>query len=165
MSTYKDNRAELDHWADIWADMEQENIHPPTAPKQPQQMSDFAASMLGEPESPSNDDDFDFYSAELFAEENIPNPVYPDSVGADSEGPEAVWVNEKLLDEVQKLKDQLFKVENEMARLGQSKKFSEKPVEEQGKKLMDVIESIRKRIDKVSDQIGIKDEPSPYKKP
>ncbi len=164
MNTQKDPRAELDYWTDIWSDMEQEHIHPPVE-KVTKQMSPFAAHMLGDPTDDADDSSQDSYDNgydELFQEENVANPIFPDSVGPDNQGPKPVWVNEKLLDEVKSLKDRLFKVENEMARLGQGKKFSEKVVVDDGKKLMDVIESIRKQIDKVSSQIGIKDEPSPY---
>jgi hypothetical protein len=49
-----------------------------------------------------------------------------------------------------------------MARMGQGTKFSEKVVNEDGKKLMGEIDSIRKQIEKVSSQLGIKEEPSPY---
>jgi archaellum component FlaC len=85
------------------------------------------------------------------------------TVGPDSETPEPVWVNDKLLSEIEKLKERLFKVENEMARMGQGKKASEKPVDDDGKKLMDKIESIRKEIEDVSSKLGVKDEPSPFK--
>jgi hypothetical protein len=50
-----------------------------------------------------------------------------------------------------------------MARMGQGKKASEKPVDDDGKKLMDKIESIRKEIEDVSSKLGVKNEPSPFK--
>jgi hypothetical protein len=75
------------------------------------------------------------------------------------------WGTDKLLQEVESLKKRLFAVENKMARLGQGKKFSEKAViqgSEDGKALMSEIKNLRKRIDRVSSSLGIKDEESPW---
>lgn len=162
MSEHIDYRSEIDMWADIWNDMQSQNVIPQDEPRPKPQMSDFAAHMLGD--NTPRDTYYDYLDAsdELFAEEKTPNPVYPDSVGVDQEGPKPVWVKEDFLDEIQKLKDKLFKVENQAAKMGQGKTFSESPVNDDGKKLMGEIDSIRKQIERVSSQLGIKEEPSPW---
>jgi len=87
--------------------------------------------------------------------------VYPDSVGEDGVNPKPAWVNKDLLKEVESLKNRLFKVENAVARMGQGKKWSAKPIKEDSR-LMSEIKALRNRIEKVSSQLGIKDEPSPW---
>lgn len=157
MSEQKDYRSEIDDWAEMWDEMLDKGVHPEIEkPK----ASPFAAEIF-------NDDPQDTYydyndSDEMLQETMVQNPIFPDSVGTDQENPKSAWVSEKLLDEISELKDRLFKIENKMARMGQGTKFSEKTVNEDGKKLMGEIDSIRKQIEKVSSQLGIKEEPSPY---
>ena len=101
-------------------------------------------------------------------EDNTPNPVFPDSVGVDQTQPEARWVNEDLIKQVKGLKDRLFKVENELAKLGNKRKIIEKPVEmeiNKNKPAMSKIAELRKQIDVLSNELGIKGEPSPWKTP
>ncbi len=45
--------------------------------------------------------------------------------------------------------------------MGQGKKWSEKPIRED-KRFLDEIKSLRNRIERVSSQLGIEDEPSPW---
>lgn len=92
------------------------------------------------------------------AEERIPNPVYPDSVGRDDKAPKSVWVNEEMLKELEELKNKLFELENKFAKTS-GDFVSQNSVD---KKTMSQIESIKKQIDQVSNTLGIKDEPSPW---
>lgn len=168
MSEHKDYRTEIDDWAAMWDEMQASGVHP--APEKPKP-SPFAADVLG---MRAQDTYYDYFDSQddyapaeddegLLQEEKTPNPVYPDSVGPDNEGPKAAWVNEKLLKEVEFLKKRLFQVENKMARMGQGKKWTEKAVVQgDGDKLMSEIRALRKRIDRVSNTLGIKDEPSPW---
>lgn len=157
MSDNTDYRSEIDNWAEMWDEMQDEGIHPEIEKPKP---SPFASEYMGDTGQDTYYDYLD--SEELLAEDKTQNPVYPDSVGADNSGPDPVWVSDKLLPEIEKLKDRLFKVENRMAQMGQGKKFSEKAIAED-KSLFGEIESIRKQIERVSSQLGIKEEPSPYK--
>lgn len=91
------------------------------------------------------------------------NPVYPDSVGADSENPKPAWVNENLLKEIENLKKRLFQVENKMAKMGQGKKWPEKPIASDDSKIMSEIKMLQKRINKLSDSLGVEDEVSPWR--
>ena len=100
---------------------------------------------------------------QMLQELRSPNPVYPDSVGADHTTTPPVWVDEELLKEVESLKKKLFAVENRMAQLGGGKKWAEKAQMSDGdQKLMSEIEAIRKKIEQVSSILGIKHEPSPW---
>jgi hypothetical protein len=84
-------------------------------------------------------------------------------VGADHTTTPPVWADEKLLKEIEGLKQKLFDVENRMAKMGGDKKWAEKAQMPDGdKKVMSEIESLRKRIEQVSNILGIKQEPSPW---
>lgn len=150
----KDFRSDLEHWMDIWDQSQNEEGAQPAVEKvQPAPYSGDSAQ----------DDYYDYLgSEELFQEQKVMNPVPLDSFGKDSDSPDPAWVSEELLKGIEKLKDKLFKVENEVARLGQGKTFMEKPLAMNGQKLMTQIESIRKEIDRVSNELGIKGEPSPW---
>jgi hypothetical protein len=157
-----DFRSELEMWCDLWDDAQKENIHPST-PK-PTKSKDTGFS--GDTTQDSYYDYLDLESEyEVLQEEKIPNPVYPDSVGPDYARPPE-WVTEDLLKEVESLKSKLFDVENKVAKLGSGKKLSEQPLSQMDpvdSNLMSQIESLRKKIEKVSNHIGLKDEPSPWK--
>lgn len=151
-----DHRSELEAWMDIWDEQESAGVHP--------KAQEPARLTHSDPVSDDRAQDlyFDYLDTELLQEDKTPNPVYPDSVGKDSDDPKPVWVSEDLLKEIENLKQKLFSVENKMAEMGNGKKWHEKPVSDDGKKIMSEIESLRKKIDAVSDQLGIKDEPSPW---
>lgn len=153
-----DYRSDIDQWADMWDEMQEDlGINPPI---QKPQASTFNSEPL---DSKAQDVYYDYLdSEELLQEEKVPNPVYPDSVGPDQENPKPVWVNENLLKEVESLKDRLFKLENQMAKMGQGKKFSEKVHSFGDKSMFAEIKALRDRIEKVSSQLGIKDEASPW---
>jgi hypothetical protein len=168
-----DYRSDIDMWADMWDEMSKSDIHPAIEKPQP---SPFAADVLG---NTPQDTYFDYFDSEdLLQETSAPkpvkpqrpqkpqrsqNPVYPDSVGRDDQQPQAVWVNESLLKEIESLKNRLFKLENKMARLGQGNKIAEKKVHGMfDKSLYAEIKSLRQRIDRVSNVLGVQDEPTPY---
>lgn len=191
----QDYRSEIDQWADMWDEMQKSNVHPPMEKPQPSPWAaevlgtkaqdtyyDYLDAQDDYAPEPEESYDGEALLAEQkkrrvqqqrqqpaarrrLREDKTPNPVYPDSQGNDNEQPQAVWVTDKLLQEVESLKKRLFAVENKMARLGQGKKFSEKAViqgSEDGKALMSEIKNLRKRIDRVSSSLGIKDEESPW---
>jgi hypothetical protein len=150
---------ELQGWMDMWdAAQGEEEFQSPPAAVVPDPIDDddhavYARMMgmeTGEEET-------------LLQEEKTPNPVYPDSAGPDNQAPKSVWVNEDLLKELEGLKNKLFKLENKMAELGVSKKEVQKPVEMKfGETMSSQMEQIKKKIDKISNSLGIKDEPSPW---
>lgn len=154
----QDFRSELEMWCDLWDDAQEEGVHPPVPQAKPTDLGDFQGDS-------AQDDYFDYLDLEsgLIQEEKVQNPIYPDTAGPDSDkGP--VWVKEDFLKEVESLKNKLFSVENKMAQLGGDKKWSEKAqnMQSSSDKLMSEIKSLRKRLDHVSSQLGIKDEPSPW---
>lgn len=184
MSNKPDFRTDLEQWSDMWDQMNASGVHPRPEQLQPQSNSFTANADSSKTQDTYYDyldseeqfqDDGDQYSQDDFdpnqyADEGLlqesdnkksQNPVYPDSAGPDNEGPKPAWVNEDLLKEVEALKNRLFKVENSMARMGQGKKWTEKPIREDSR-LMGEIKSLRQRIEKVSSQLGIQDEPSPW---
>lgn len=159
MSEHKDFRSDLENWAQIWAAMENDS--------QPED-SDAGNATSDKPQDTyynylDSEMDFGDYEYEgLIQEDRSANPIFPDSVGPDYKQPKPEWVDEHLLDEIEKLKNQLFRVENEMAKMGQGKKFSEKAMNYDGKSLMKEVESIRKRIETVSNHLGLGENDTPY---
>lgn len=190
----KDFKSDLEMWMDVWADCEKEQMHPqPERPKpaaySPEAQHTTAQDtyydyldheeLLSEMRKPAKPAQPQRRPAVRPAarpaarpqarrplqEGKSMNPVYPDSVGPDNEGPKPAWVNENLVKEVEKLKNKLFAVENKLARMGQGKSWTEKVVNDDGKALMSEIRSIKQRLDRVSSHLGIQDEPSPWQTP
>ena len=160
MSENNNYRSEIEMWADMWDQAQEDDIHP--APESPKP-SEFANSILGDDNPQDAYWDYIDVEQQLLAEEKkTPNPVYPDSVGPDHESTPPVWVSEDLLKEIESLKDKLFKVENEMAKMGAGEKLEQKTKDSEANKAMTEIESLRKRIEKVSSQLGIDHEESPW---
>lgn len=158
-----DFRSELEMWTNLWNDAQEQGVHP-EVPKPKSKDVGFSGNT-------AQDHYFDYLDSEtedeVLQEENTPNPVYPDSVGPDSARPPA-WVKEDLLKEIESLKDKLFKAENKLAKLGGDKKWMEKAVDydpqvaPNDNNLMSQIESLRKKIEKVSNHLGLEEEPSPW---
>jgi hypothetical protein len=168
----EDYQSEFQNWVDMWANaQDMEEFQSPagndydTAAEIANPIDDPERSLYarmigmdtGEEEHACSQDE------ELLQEQKkTPNPVYPDSIGPDCQRPKSAWVNEDLLKELEGLKDKLFKLENKMAELGVTKK-EQKPVEMKfGEKMSSQMEQLRKQIDRISDNLGIKDEPSPW---
>lgn len=161
-----DVRAELEMWADMWDEVQEKGIHPDiepvksTSPDEPfaldSKAQDYYYDYLG------SNYDIEDDEPQVLQEDKSPNPVYPDSVGPDHTTTSPVWASDELLKEVEKLKDQLFDVENRMAKMGGDEKWSEKVHHPDDKKVMGEVESLRKRLEKVSSQLGIEHEPSPW---
>lgn len=163
MSNHEDYKAEIDAWADMWDEMQDKGVHPSIEKPKP---SPFAAGILGDNPSDSYYDFLDGQDDLLSEEEQVvitQNPVRMDTVGSDNEQPKPAWVSEDLLDEIEKMKNRLFELENQAARMGQGKEFSEKPVTSDEKKFMSKFENIRKDIERISNELGVKNDPSPYK--
>lgn len=171
-----DFRTDLDHWQDMWDQMEREGVHPePEAPKPAPSPSSYN---LSDP----NDTYYSYFddqhvggddvshpdpSSEALLQENkkqtTPNPIYPDSVGPDYLNTDPVWVKEDAFKQIEDLKGKLFDVENRLAKeMGGGQKWVEKCHHPNDKKLMSEIESLRKRIEKVSSVLGVEDEESPW---
>lgn len=159
MSENNDYKSEIEMWADMWDQAQEDNVHPPSDPPQP---SEFANSVMGDSAQDAYWDYIDVEEQLLSEERKTPNPVYPDSVGPDHKTTPAAWVNEDLLKEIESLKEKLFKVENEMAKMGVGDKLEQKTKNSDHNKAMTEIESLRKRIEKVSSKLGIDHEESPW---
>ena len=162
-----DYRSELEQWVDLWDDAQEKGVHPNgESPEQSQSVGFGSKQTLGFG-SKAQDDYYDYLDSQvpgLLQELRIPNPIYPDSAGPDSETTPPVWADEDLLKEVEGLKKKLFDLENKMAALGGEKKVLEKAqVYKAGNdKMMSEIKSLRDKIEKVSSTLGIKHEPSPW---
>jgi hypothetical protein len=170
--------------------MEESGVHPPAAPKaeiatwdsQDQNPNDMYYSFVddmaqnerdgvGQESQPyaghiQTDDD-----PHLLQEQDkvrAANPVYPDSAGPDYKTTPPVWANEDIISEIKTLKDRLFELENKLASdLGGGQKWAEKPnkavvTQTTPNPLSERLLSLRDEIEKVSSELGIEHEPSPW---
>lgn len=159
----QETRANLGDWQDMWDKACEEGIFKPEPEEyrkdndQPLAYDPQTCSMAGI-EPCLLQENNPVHQPQALTEGRIPNPVYPDSVGRDDQGPKTAWVNEELLKELEGLKNKLFELENKFA--AKSGDFIKQNAGD--KKTMSQIESIRKQIDKVSNSLGIEDEPSPW---
>jgi len=153
-----DYRSDIDMWTSMWDEAQKEGVHPTAEPPRP---SEFSGS-------DSAQDAYYGYldsEADLLHEEKIstPNPVYPDSAGPDHETTPPVWADEDIVKEVESLKNKLFDVENRLAsQMGGGQKWQEKAHEPDQKKLIGEIDSLKKRIEKLSSTLGTEHEDSPW---
>lgn len=148
-------RSDLEMWCDMWDEAQAKGYHP-TEKIQPSNTPGTGKTQ---------DYYYDLLDAEeqqIFQETKTPNPVYPDSVGPDSETTPPVWADENLLKEIEGLKNKLFDVENRVAKLGGDKKWTEKAQVQKTSEPLKEIDSLRKRIEEISNKLGIKHEPSPW---
>lgn len=138
----------------MWDEAQAEEIHPTSEKLKPSTFSGDKTQDLY----------YDLLDEELFQEEKIetPNPIYPDSAGPDHETTPPVWADEDIVKKIEDLKNKLFDVENRAAQLGGGKQWKEKPELMDQKKIDGEIESLRKRIEKLSSTFGIEHEDSPW---
>jgi hypothetical protein len=154
-----DYRSEFDTWVDMWDEI-QEKYPEPKVKKAPIPPSDGDAAR----------DQYYGYldetEPEMLSEETkkFVNPVYPDSVGPDSETTPPAWADEEIVDKIKKFKDQLFELENQVAeKMGGGKKWQEKPVDCTAKsKASKKIQSLQEKIEKLSSTLGIDKEAKPW---
>jgi len=96
---------------------------------------------------------------QMLTEDRTPNPVYPATTGKDSDDPPATWTNPDLLDEIDKLKRQLYDMECAMnTKEAGGGKWVTKAGKYVDEKTMARIRKLRERIDRISDSLGVKDE-------
>lgn len=165
---YKDHLSDMEEWSAMWDEMQGD--FEPEAPyvdevevgREPIGTAQdtywaFINTKLGGDDV--GQDDYD----DLLQETQTPHRQQADTRGADWEDPKPVWVNEELLTEIEGLKKKMFELENKMARLGGDTKWAEKPHAPDFSKLQSEMNALRKRMDRVSNGLGMKDEPSPWK--
>lgn len=174
MSNHEDFRSDLENWQNMWDQMEKEGVHPePEAPNSapsPQSYgqddpTDTYYSYFDDQHGQDGPQHTDTHGDALLQEDKqkTPNPVYPDSVGPDYLNTKPVWVKEDAFKQIEELKGKLFDVENRLAKeMGGGDKWVEKCHHPSDEKLMSEIESLRKRIEKVSSTLGVEDEASPW---
>jgi hypothetical protein len=88
-------------------------------------------------------------------------PVYPDSQGKDSENPSTSWVNNDNFQKLNDLKTKLYDLECKLnTEFGGGKKWTEKCHHPEDKKFQKQIESLKEKIDELSNSLGTEDEPT-----
>jgi hypothetical protein len=180
--TYDDWKSDIDDWTDMWDEMQEHGVHPPSAPKAEIAVWDekdtnihdmyytYVADLAekeGQQAQPYRHHIQQAQEDDLLQEQSsnrIPNPVYPDSVGPDYKTTPPVWASEQILSEIQSLKDRIFELENNLAALGQKKQqWQEKAITQKSPvPISKELERLRDEIERVSNRLGIEHEPSPY---
>lgn len=152
---YNDYLSDIEQWRDMWDELSGEFID--TTPPEPYHMDNLDHSDYGD--SPQ-DTYWDYQDEQLIQESKSrksPNPIYPDTVGPDHEL-DAAWVNEELLSEIESLKIKLHELEDKLARkMGGDHKWVEGSHKPDLSKVQKEIDSIKKKINNVSDTLGIED--------
>lgn len=161
----KDHKEDFLGYLDLWDQACEKKIFPETPKLDPM------------PES----DDFDdaaedyYHNIDREAEEegllqenssdDSANPIFPDSVGKDSLiPPRTSWVDEKAIETLASLKRKLYDIECKLNAkdAGGSKWNNEhnKPFETNDSALWKQIHSLQAKVDKLSNNLGFKDDPS-----
>jgi hypothetical protein len=181
-TTYDDWKSDIDEWADMWDEMQENKSHPPAAPKaeiavwdeHENNPHDIYYSYVNElaHQERDNKNQPQPYAGHIQQvqdgllqeqDDRTPNPVFPDSVGPDHETTPPVWTSEHILSEIKGLKDKIFDLENDLAKLGQKDQWQEKVVPQTTPTPISVeLERLRDEIEKVSSRLGVEHEPSPY---
>lgn len=100
------------------------------------------------------------YMKMLLETSKAANPVYPDSIGKDQDAPKPAWVDEKAMEAVEKLKKELYELECKLnTEDAGGKKWVEKCHHPKDQKVWSQLEGLRKKIDNLSDNLGLKNEP------
>jgi len=155
----------LEQWASMWDEIRDEEEKNPSSQLPQDHFQSNQTLGLGHSAPPDTQDLYYGYLEDeiLSEQQKTPNPVYPDSVGPDYTTTPPVWVSEEIVKEITTLKDKLFEVENKLAKMGGDNKWSEKAqISPEGEKLLGEIKSLREKIDKMSNTLGVEHEPSPW---
>lgn len=100
------------------------------------------------------------YMKMLLETDQAANPVYPDSIGKDQDAPKPAWLDQKAMEAVEKLKKELYEIECKLnTEDAGGKKWVEKCHHPKDQKMWSQLESLRKKIDNLSDNLGLKNEP------
>lgn len=152
----KDHKEDFLNYLDLWDKACDKNIFP----KQPK------LDPLPESDHDYDDPAEDYYnnidremSDDGLLSEDSANPVFPDSVGKDC-SPHTPWVDEKAIEEIADLKSKLYDIECKLnSKDAGGEKWNKKAVEVNDKAIWKQIKDLQKRIDKLSNSFGLKEEP------
>jgi hypothetical protein len=179
MGKKRDHTEDFRDFCDLWSKACEDGIFDDAPALPPPQLGDGLAAKMGiyddleeDQEEPDGDEAYYSYMAGTETEDDLlqeetkrskkvtPNPIYPDSAGADMSRPRPVWVEMDAFEKIDELKRKLYDIE---CKLGEDdaggKKWNEKVHQPGGKKLLTQIESLKKQIDDLSDSLGLEDEP------
>ena len=148
MTKSLDYRDELEQWMDLWNQAEKNDLIPKESKLTPQaaDLSDYYYDNL---------DRMAEEEGMLQESEDVVNPIMTGSKGKDSD-PEVPWIDNDSIEEVAELKRQLYEIECQLiTKEAGGKKWNEKPILAKNEAISDKIESIKKKIDKLSDKLGL----------
>lgn len=154
------NQDQFDNWCDLWDQAKKSDAFkkeeggmwiPPS-----QKGVDF------------NQSPQDFYwnnlegaEQQVLNENKTSNPIYPDSVGKDQDQPKPAWVKEDLLKDIADMKRKLYDLEVKLNKKdGGDGDWVEKCHHPDDSKLWSQIQDLKKKIDEMSNKLGVEDEPS-----
>lgn len=153
-----EHKDEFSDWCDLWDQACEKGIFPERPKLDPLPEADFD---YGDPsEDYYNNIDRMADEDGLLSESNKdgPNPVMPDSKSKDQSGIATPWVDELTIEAVADLKRQLYDIECKLlAKEAGGSKWQQKPVVMEDKALMKQINSIKGKIDKMSNNLGLKE--------
>lgn len=155
-----DHQDEFQNWCDLWDQAQNKGIFPEQPPLQP-------ISSFGIDDAQADDAASQYYNHldqmdELLREDDhtTPNPVFPDSIGKDQDVPRLPRVSQKNLQTVAELKQQLYDLECRLnAQDAGGSRWHESPIDRSSDRAREKLASLQRRLDTLSDKLGIEDEP------
>lgn len=182
MEKYTNDIDDFASWCDMWdaACAPGGEFEPQEQPKQQKYPivgdlyvnSDVEEDEANEDREGLEDDDWEAeIAADSLIQERVadpnarktPNPVYPDSTGRDSTRPKTDNKYIKALEEVDKLKRQLYELECNLIRKETGADWQTKPkvmFDAEDNKGWSNIQKLKEKIDDLSDALGFMDEPT-----
>lgn len=149
------HKDEFSDWCDLWDQACEKGIFPEQPKLDPlPEFDNLSDDYYNNIDRMADEDDG------FFSESKEPNSIMPDSRGKDSCVHDAPWVDEPTIEAVADLKRQLYEIECELiAKDAGGSKWQHKAktftVGEQ--KLVKKLTSIQEKIDKLSDNLGLKE--------
>lgn len=158
----KDHKEDFQNWCDLWDQACEKNIFPETPKLDPlpdEYEDDPAGDYYHNIDRQASEDDI-LYEADESRDSDSANPIYPDTVGKDSCVHKTPWVDEEAIEEIADLKKKLYDIECKLnAKDAGGSKWSEKPVKVNDGAIWKQIDTLKERIDKLSNGLGLKEEP------
>ncbi len=146
---------DFSNWCDLWDQACQKGIFPEQPKLDPLPESEYDYADPSEDYYNNIDRMADEEGILHESSDDSPNPIMPDTKGKDSKK-QTPWVDQSSIEEVADLKRQLYEIECQLiAKEAGGKKWNPKPVMAENKALSKKITTIKEKIDRLSDKLGL----------
>lgn len=158
------DKHDIEDWAEMWDEMQEsspefEDIDPslsysttdPDLSDPYYQSMDLELFQEGEStETP------DVIGPDQTVNDQPANPLYPTTTGPDSAGTPPVWLDNKILIEIEEIQNKMFDLENKIAAsMGGDGEWVEKSLEPDFQKYLTEMKKLRKKLEELSSKVGL----------